>query len=389
MSIDSINTNKQYKSINNQIKHKIQQRESELKRLDDYYDSKSANLRDEGLTKLYERRNQNNNALINASQTHQEKMENYSKSISDIQNKLNQEKQSLKSSQRDSIKGLDNDFSLKIEKKYEDTNNYAKDIDNKNKNYLNSLNQQSNNDIRIAERENDHKIQIKSQEFEREIKNAEKNYERELRRSMLEMEKENSSEISNNKATVHALHQKQELDRVKQQQIHEKLVAQNKMFYDKLIKQNSKSFAQKIQTLQDDQQLLMSRIYKRFNTDIQEMLQAHSKIKNNMVSREDDSFYQVTEIHPKVQERENDYLISLEIPEYEKEFVNFNANLRKLTISLARRSNGSLEKENGDKLNSKKSEIIEKQFNVDQIIDPTKVTQNYSDGILTFKIAKL
>ncbi|MBI2520454.1 MAG: hypothetical protein HYV97_08545 [Bdellovibrio sp.] len=101
-----------------------------------------------------------------------------------------------------------------------------------------------------------------------------------------------------------------------------------------------------------------------------------------------DPFYHPTFLQPKIEDAGKYYLVHLEMPEHEKEFVMFNANQRTLKLSFTRKMAQNFQMEDGSLNKSNRSELVTKEISVPEIVDAKTVKQKYENGVLTFRVLK-
>ncbi len=112
-----------------------------------------------------------------------------------------------------------------------------------------------------------------------------------------------------------------------------------------------------------------------------EIIEAH-KIDANKAS---DPFYSPSSLDPEIKKADGHYLVSLELGEEDAKSLMLNAHKRELTLALNRRYENTLN-EDGATEKVKKVETMTRKFNVDEIVDPSKIEKNYNDGVVTFKV---
>jgi HSP20 family molecular chaperone IbpA len=105
-------------------------------------------------------------------------------------------------------------------------------------------------------------------------------------------------------------------------------------------------------------------------------------------TRAQDKFYSLSTLNPVVKDLPKAYEISIKVPEHEKDLVNLNVFKRSLRISIARRFQDKSEGPNGAENRTSRSESLTKVLQVPEIMDASKVSNFYKDGVLTFSVDK-
>lgn len=105
-------------------------------------------------------------------------------------------------------------------------------------------------------------------------------------------------------------------------------------------------------------------------------------------SRSGDPFFQFTHVKPTITERPDHYVLKMRLPEYAKEEVNLSTNNREVVLTFNRRHKEERVDEDGSKLKVDKVESTVSRIPVSQILDPKKISKEWADGVLTYKIFK-
>ncbi|EQC48593.1 Hsp20/alpha crystallin family protein, partial [Bacteriovorax sp. DB6_IX] len=155
-----------------------------------------------------------------------------------------------------------------------------------------------------------------------------------------------------------------------------------------ILKQKRTSFKEKFSLLEKNHTEILSRMKTKFDNEIKELVSKYSDFKNQTLGKLQDKFYHVTKLDPKVENKLDHYLVKIEIPEHEKELVNLTAQERDISISMTRKFTDKMTDQLGAKHKTRRSEVMNKSFQVPEIMDSASVVRNYDQGVLTFKIAK-
>lgn len=199
-----------------------------------------------------------------------------------------------------------------------------------------------------------------------------------------------------------ALHKKQ----VEQESIMKDLDEKHEKKMEEIQKNNKKEIEDdeiKKKQILDDQRITFEKRYKtnaESNKKILDDLQKRAdveikKINDGLASERkrindmgQDSFYQVKSLEPTIQEKEKSYIIKLKVADFEKDKVNLTPKGRKMTLTLSRSYESESVAPDRSINKSNRVETFTKIFEVKDILDPSKVTRNYQDGVLTYEIEK-
>ena len=104
--------------------------------------------------------------------------------------------------------------------------------------------------------------------------------------------------------------------------------------------------------------------------------------------RKDDPFFQFTQLKPVIVDQPDHYIVKVNVPEYAKEEVILSTNSREIVMTFSRRHKEERSDEDGSKLKFDKVESTVSRVPVAQILDPKRITKEWADGVLTYKVFK-
>jgi len=154
-----------------------------------------------------------------------------------------------------------------------------------------------------------------------------------------------------------------------------------------ILKQEQTRFESKYKALVDEHEVVLDRLKKTFESEINQHKEIHKDELRSKKVREDDDFYSEGDIAPKIKEFGSHYDISMKVPEHEKDMYNISGDKRKIILSFSRKHFDDVRSDDSV-LTTRRTESLTKTFNVGEIIDPNIVKKTYDNGILTFKLAK-
>ena len=154
------------------------------------------------------------------------------------------------------------------------------------------------------------------------------------------------------------------------------------------IKSKKKAFEEKTQAMEKDHLSVLTLIKERFAKRLNDVKEGFSKKKAMVESKNSDPFYNVGKIAPTLKEFPDSYIVSMKVPEHEKENITISPRNRYIKITYHRKHSDRVEEVDGTTNTSKRTELMTKQIPTTDILNPSGVTQKYEDGILNFKIKK-
>ena len=91
---------------------------------------------------------------------------------------------------------------------------------------------------------------------------------------------------------------------------------------------------------------------------------------------------------PQITEQPDHYVLKMKVPEYAKEEVILSSNQREIVMTFNRRHKEERTDEDGTKLKFDKVESTVSRVPVAHILNPRKITKEWAEGVLTYKIFK-
>lgn len=174
----------------------------------------------------------------------------------------------------------------------------------------------------------------------------------------------------------------------------EKKIAQNNEIefldnhFKNTISQKNSDFKIRYQAMAQEHDAILNELKTHFELDVKKMVEQNAAQKRILASREDDKFYKIETLNPKLSETDKEILITLPVAEHEKENIIISASDRNIRISLTRKYNDKFEEENGSVNKANRSEVITKELNSKDLLNSKAVTQKYENGVMSFRIQK-
>jgi len=157
--------------------------------------------------------------------------------------------------------------------------------------------------------------------------------------------------------------------------------------YQQVLKDTHNRYANKITQMNKENHAVLNNVQHVFSEQINQIKEQQIDAKTILNDRSHDPFYQMLDLSPQIEDLGREYLISIKVPEHEKEGVLLTPSERKIRISFSRRFEDRIPTPQGFN-KAGRSENSLQEFSVQDILDPTKITQTYHDGVLMFKVAK-
>jgi len=391
MKIDSSTEEFNKKSLDNlthKQRHLVSQKEKELDELSKIYKQKEADLKFNNQVELIDLRNEHTQNKTDEMNRDTEFIGNYQKKLQDQKKFYENELNELNQLNKTETKNNHIIHRMKLDENFiknRDDEIYLTEKMNTERKKL-----QNNTLSQIRDAQNDEFATIQSIKY-----NINKNIEE----NKLLASPTSSKGLSEQKDATRLKHEKQlDLNRqAKSQYIKEselknshstQLEQENQNFKNNL-KTKQDIFLQRYKEVADTQNTYLDRIQHKFDDDLKKITESHALQKKIFDEKQNDNFYKVTKLEPKIQENEKNYTVSIKIPEHEKDQVQITAQERKVRLGHTRRFSDSTVGEDGSKSSSSRSETVSREFTVPHILDSRKITQKYEDGKIIFKIEKL
>lgn len=389
MKVTQDSTSQDYlKKLNNTQKHLIIKKEEEIKNLNKHYDEKVRQAQIEGDTKIINQHDMNKRDVAQSISEKENHLNRIKKDMQVSAAKLQEQKQNLTTSLQDQIENTNTVFDEKIRNIHRDNMEISKDLNEKTKTEFKKL--QHNSDLEIKKMNQD--VKSRANNISRDNKKSMRQLEMNQQQRKDQLQDTHKSQIEllekdhNDKVVVEQRkHMVDYNQRVRSQQIELNNI---ELHHQEILKQKRASFKEKFNLLEKNHTEILDRIKTKFDSEIKDLVSKYSDFKNQTLSKLQDKFYNVSKLKPKVEDKIDHYIIKLEVPEHESELVNLTAQERDISISLTRKFDDKMTDQTGDNFKTRRSEVMNKSFKVDQIMDSSSVVRKYEEGMLTFKITK-
>lgn len=366
----------------------ISSKETQLDHLKKSYEKRADIVRSMGEEHLVDLKNDLNAKQQQELSNNQEILSRYQDHLKQTQDQLEKQRNDLQVGQQLQMKQQQSNFadtvntrqaelSEQIAQINDRSNEKVIDVIQKSDQLMSEQNFNARSKIDTNERQNDSKLREQARQFEikkrdevltqyQESANAKLVHDREMANQFLK----NSTEMTLRESNF------------------QKQISTQDSFYSQKIKDQHEAFKQKMAALSQEQEQLIKTVTSKFHKDIEDMVSNHSVKKRDLASKQMDEFYHVSTIEPKITETENSYLVSVKLPEHEKDGARLTAHDRTVRLNFTRNFDDKVTDDSGSTYSSKRSEVMSKEFNVNSIVESKNITQKYADGVLTFILPK-
>jgi HSP20 family molecular chaperone IbpA len=168
----------------------------------------------------------------------------------------------------------------------------------------------------------------------------------------------------------------------------EKQLEMQRKLYAQLMLQEREGFDSKLKSIVNQQNETINNISEKTAKHINNVKQSASDQLAFYQTRSGDPFYQTGLLNPEVIEEPQNYVIKIKVPEHEKDNVILHGDNRELRLTLTRRTQEEVTMSDGSLNKSNRSEVFIKKIPVKDIVDTSRLKQNYQNGMLSFNVPK-
>jgi HSP20 family molecular chaperone IbpA len=366
----------------------IEHRQDEIDQQKKIYDKRLQQAKGQGEVDLYEARQLNHHKLTEVNYEAEKRLQGIKDELARTQGILADEQKNLTTSHQMRMKDLKQHYSELSQKALEDGTENTKDINHKINTSIKDIEDSTNHELTDIKHKSRETINQSAYEHGQAIQGQQGRMANEMHRLALNHAHQFQRQKQAHEDIIHnqMMHQNRELS--ERNRIHEDNLKTTQENNKNRIESERKSFEEKMAGLHATQKLALNNLETQLNSELNRLSLDYSRIKAAHQTKIEDQFYRMTLLDPQVTEGEKNYLVSLKIPEHERDLVSININQRKITLQMSRRFNEKVVDQTGDQHSSRRSETLSKSFHVSQILDPASVKQQYNNGILTFDIKK-
>ncbi len=375
------------KKLNQDLRNRIDVRQKEIAKTEEVYDLKTQNVKNEANQKEVEAKEKVSREIAMAMENKQNRLQEMKQQLNKDRELIDAERQLLTDRNNFQMTSMITDFDQTYKERYADAYNQAQMINDRTQNTIVKMESDTTEGIqeanRLAKKKMDNVILTNEDLVARE-RDA---YLRTLNKNQAEYAEVLAKEKLRFENEMRSLYSAQADTANQKQNIHAQQLRKKEEFYSRLMKQKELGFKSKVAKMHEQHETLLGKIKDRFKVEMDKLLQAHSKRKQDVMSKSQDDFYTVKTIEPRVMDGIDHYIVTMDLPEFEKDNVNINVNDRKLRLTLSRNF-AETHNEGGVENKAKRNEVLTKTLTLTDIMDSGKVSSSYKDGVLYIKVGK-
>lgn len=387
---NEVNQSKEYLAkLNSGLKDRITVKEREIESLNNLYAKKIDNQKEVNEDQYLATLDQHQQKLAAVAQDYETKLKDYQANLEKTKNKLGEEENNLKTSNQIALHNakLNNEERFgDIYRSFEENqtqmqfngNNKLRLLDDQTKNELSRIKTKSEYEVSKLEHAQNLDLSKRQNEFEIKTDGLLKDQNNQLR-TQDDQFKENFK--------------KQNIEQTRLQdektRIYSDRMAYMDKFHQNLMIQKDSDFKTKYQNIVKEHEEILANIQTKFNEEVRHLQNSTAKEKANITNKSDDDFYRIKTLTPRISDLGHEVLIELPTPEHEWENVHLSVQGRNIKMTVGRKYSDEATDDLGNRNKSSRSELFSREFTVNDLLNPKKLTQKYEDGIVKFKIAKL
>lgn len=387
-SNDEITSRDYLKKLDSELKNKIAERQAEIDNIKKLYDKKVDQQEQLGEIAYLNKIDQNNTRLVEANKDYEQKLKSYNDNLEKTKLSLAQEEEHYRDSNKQQLTNLKNQNEDVYKSTYSNAARNQDDLEFKSQNELKKLTDHTRSDrIRLEDKS---RQELNALAFNYNQKNfiSENEFQTKLREDMKthqDLVNQSKEDFKKNIDLTTEKNKRLENEKIRVQE--SELTFLDK-YHKNLIEQQNADFKTRFEAMNKEHERILSDLKNKLNKDIQKITVANSKVKQNLENKSHDDFYKIEKLNPEISDAGKYLIITLNVPEHEKENVHLIAHNRELKLTLSKKFADIVEDDDGSTNRSSKTQLYSKEFKTADILNGKKITEKYEDGVLTFKIEK-
>lgn len=387
---DTDSSNYDYsKKLDSRLRNQNAAKEAEIEKTKEIYDKKIEAVKVDGKERYLDSLKNNDELLTSTAKEYENKINNYKEHLDKAQKNISKEELELKAGHEQKIHDSKQQHEINIHDQYKNALETEVNLHEELKNNVNLVSDKTKAEKKHLEKNaraelvavaNDYnqKGATDERQFRAKLEEDVRNHEDQIRFQKDELKSVMDKNVEENKQIVQAKTEAQN-GQLKYLDDHQKDVlaqkqADFKIRYENMIKEHDIALAQ---------------IKSQLDFDMKKMIQESAIQKQMIANKKDDQFYRLESLNPIITDNANDLIVSLKVPEHEKENVHLSVHGRDLRMTLVRKYTEKLEEVDGSSDRTTKNELFSKEFNSKELLDQKNIVQKYENGLLSFKIKKL
>ena len=377
------------KKLTNKLRNETIKKEAEIENLKQIYDKRIDATKIEGEDRYINGIKRNDDLLVNASKDYEEKLNNYKENLSKTQTNIAQEENSIRNDHAQKIINYNDQFTNNIHEQLENASNNQEAVHDQAQQSLQTMMDKSRfikshmeskatTEVNALANDYNQKGITAEREYRSTLDNDLRNHHTEVEYQKSELKKSMDKTTEQNKR-LEAEKNRTQTDELNYLDAHQK----------DMLAQKQSDFKIRYENLVKEHEGLIEKLKTHFEADVKKMVETNSGQKRIIANKSEDQFYRVETLNPVISENEKEYMVSLAVPEHEKENVHLSVHGRGVKMTLTRKYTDSIEDKDGSSNKSTRNELYSKEFPCKDILNAKLVTQKYEDGVLSYKIQKL
>ncbi|MBC7538304.1 MAG: Hsp20 family protein [Bacteriovorax sp.] len=377
------------KKLDNKLRNETIKKETEIDNLKKIYEKKIDATKVEGEDNYVNSIKRNDDLLVGASKNYEDKLNNYRENLEKTQKSISQEENSLKSDHNQKMEGFKDQYLSNMHEQFKSANDNQEALHQETQNNLQTITDKSRAEkihldttaraeINALSSEYNQKGVSTEREYRATLDNDLRAHQADINLQKTELKKVMDKTTEQNKR-LETEKAKVQTDELTYLDLHQK----------DILSQKQSDFKVRYENLVKEHETLLTELKTHFAADVKKMVEQNAGQKRIIANRSDDQFYRVETLKPTIVENVKEYVVSIAVPEHEKENVHLSVHGRGVKMTLTRKYTESMDDKDGSTNRSTRNELYSKEFPSKDILNPKQVVQKYEDGVLTYKIQKL
>lgn len=377
-----------YKKMNKSLSRKITNKELEINKIDELYKQKIAIAKNAGEEDYLQNLERNQIRMNEETNLINEKLAANESKLMKAKEAAIKEQELLKGEGNLKITNLKSQLEENYQDQYIKTQEAQRDIQTKTQDDLKEITTISKFQKSDAENNAKFEINAMTSDFNNSIDQEDSMFRKSIEHNIRAHQAEMSRQKDDLKKVMTMDTEKNKrLNQEKNRVNNDQLNFQDK-YQKEMLKQREMDFKVRYETIVKEHESILNNLSGQLQNDVQKMVASTTAERKVIEERIDDPFYKIDTLGPKMTEDLKEVTISLPVAEYEKENVFLSTQGRQIKMTLSRKYSDQTVAEDGSRNKSTRSELFSKEFMAKDLLDSGKITSQYVDGVLSFKIKK-
>lgn len=378
------------KNLDREIRNKINYKESELENMESLHKKELESKRSAQEAAYIEQMDRHQAQLIFENSEFENKLKDYQDKLSKTKKTLESEEKNLKNSQLEKLEDIKLKNTDKILETIQNAEQQNTEIKNSSQSTIKMIEDKGSFEKSKLIKNKEAEIHKVAQFYDHKNFIEEKDLREKLRQDLLEHQNMIVSQKENFQKDIKISQNKNERLLKEKVKVQEENLNFQEKYHQSLMLQKNEDFKKRYDQLTNEHNQIINEIKNKLDEDIKKLISKNSKIEKSIKDKSEDPFYRLNYLNPKIVENEKDVLISIPVAEHEKENVQLSTNGRQIKISMSKKYGEILEDDKTKEVNrNSRTELLSKEFQTKDILNPKNIGVHYQSGLLTFKVAKL